>query len=152
MSHNRNPVLKLPTQNHASRIKKAAATISGWDCPLLTFIYPGFHCGSGCHHTNQTVKQATKHASNQTGNKAAKQPSNKALPARDTHGIVQARLAKLHPKRRCRCHRGATANASRTNPLLLAGSCREEGGKKRSQSCTRKVLKKLASLVAPGPG
>ena len=28
------------------RIKKAAATISGWDCTLLTFIYPGFDCGS----------------------------------------------------------------------------------------------------------
>ena len=28
------------------RIKKAAAGISGWDRPLLTFIYPGFHCGS----------------------------------------------------------------------------------------------------------
>ena len=28
------------------RIKKAAAAISGWDCPLLTFIYPGFDCGS----------------------------------------------------------------------------------------------------------
>ena len=27
------------------RIKKAAA-IYGWDCPLLTFIYPGFGCGS----------------------------------------------------------------------------------------------------------
>ena len=27
------------------RIKKAAATI-GWDCPLLTFIYLGFDCGS----------------------------------------------------------------------------------------------------------
>ena len=33
-------------QNHASRIKKAAAIISGWDCPLLTFIYPGFDRGS----------------------------------------------------------------------------------------------------------
>ena len=42
MSHNQNPVLKWSTQNRASRIKKAAATISGWDCPLLTFIYPGF--------------------------------------------------------------------------------------------------------------
>ena len=26
-------------------IKKAAA-IYGWDCPLRTFIYPGFDCGS----------------------------------------------------------------------------------------------------------
>ena len=25
---------------------KAAATISGWDWPLLTFIYPGFGCGT----------------------------------------------------------------------------------------------------------
>ena len=39
-----NPV-KWSTQNHASRSKKAAATISAWDCPLLTF-YPGFDCGS----------------------------------------------------------------------------------------------------------
>ena len=29
------------------RIKKAAAAIFGWDRPLLTFIYPGFDCGSG---------------------------------------------------------------------------------------------------------
>ena len=29
------------------RIKKAAAAICGWDRPLLTFIYPGFDCGSG---------------------------------------------------------------------------------------------------------
>ena len=28
------------------RIKKAAAAIYGWDWPLLTFIYPGFDCGS----------------------------------------------------------------------------------------------------------
>ena len=28
------------------RINKAAAAIYGWDCPLLTFIYPGFDCGS----------------------------------------------------------------------------------------------------------
>ena len=28
------------------RIKKAAAAIYGWDRPLLTFIYPGFDCGS----------------------------------------------------------------------------------------------------------
>ena len=27
-------------------MKKAAAAISGWDCPLLTFMYPGFDCGS----------------------------------------------------------------------------------------------------------
>ena len=46
LSYNQNPVLKWSTQNHASRIKKAAATISGWDCPLLAFIYPGFDCGS----------------------------------------------------------------------------------------------------------
>ena len=28
------------------RFKKAAAAILGWEHPLLTFIYPGFHCGS----------------------------------------------------------------------------------------------------------
>ena len=28
------------------RNKKAAAAIYGWDRPLLTFIYPGFDCGS----------------------------------------------------------------------------------------------------------
>ena len=27
-------------------IKKAAAAIYGWEYPLLTFIYPGFDCGS----------------------------------------------------------------------------------------------------------
>ena len=27
--------------------EKAAATICGWDCPLLTFIYLGFDCDSG---------------------------------------------------------------------------------------------------------
>ena len=42
MSRNQNPALKWSTRNHASRIKKAAAAISGWDCPLPTFIYPGF--------------------------------------------------------------------------------------------------------------
>ena len=45
MSHNHNKVLEWSTQNHASRIKKAAAAI-GWDCPLLTFTYPGFDCES----------------------------------------------------------------------------------------------------------
>ena len=29
-----------------SRVKKAAAAIYDWDFPLLTFIYPGFDCGS----------------------------------------------------------------------------------------------------------
>ena len=29
-----------------SRTRKAAAAISGWDCPLLTFIYPGLDYGS----------------------------------------------------------------------------------------------------------
>ena len=28
--------------------RRISATISGWDCPLLTFIYPGFDCGSCC--------------------------------------------------------------------------------------------------------
>ena len=27
-------------------IEKAAGIISGWNCPLLTFIYPSFDCGS----------------------------------------------------------------------------------------------------------
>ena len=26
--------------------RRNSATSSGWDCPLLTFIYPGFDCGS----------------------------------------------------------------------------------------------------------
>ena len=25
------------------------AAVSGWVCPLLTFIYPGFDCGSGVY-------------------------------------------------------------------------------------------------------
>ena len=29
-----------------NQLKKAAAAISGWDRPLLTFIYPGFDCHS----------------------------------------------------------------------------------------------------------
>ena len=33
------------------RIKKAAAAIYGWDWPLLTFIYPGFDCGSHSVYT-----------------------------------------------------------------------------------------------------
>ena len=37
---------QVKTQNHASRTKKAAATTSGWDCPFLTFTYPGSDCGS----------------------------------------------------------------------------------------------------------
>ena len=42
-SHNQNPVPKWLTQNHVRN--KAAAAVSGWDCPLLTFVYPGFDCG-----------------------------------------------------------------------------------------------------------
>ena len=38
---NQNPVLQWFTQNHASGNTKATA-VSGWDCPLLTFIYPNF--------------------------------------------------------------------------------------------------------------
>ena len=38
------------------RIKKAAAAIYGWDRPLLTFIYPGFDCGS-----TEEVKAGGKH-------------------------------------------------------------------------------------------
>ena len=36
------------TQNHASRIKKAIIQSYLWpgDCPLVTFIYPCFDCGS----------------------------------------------------------------------------------------------------------
>ena len=26
--------------------RRISAAIYGWDCPLLTFIYPGFDCGS----------------------------------------------------------------------------------------------------------
>ena len=36
------------------RIKKAAATIYGWDRPLLTFIYPGFDCGSSENHSSSS--------------------------------------------------------------------------------------------------
>ena len=46
MSQNQNPVLKWFTQNHV-RTYKGSATTFGWDCPLLTFIYPGFDCVSG---------------------------------------------------------------------------------------------------------
>ena len=41
MSHNQNPVLKCKELR-----RRISAAISGWDCPLLTFIYPGFDCGS----------------------------------------------------------------------------------------------------------
>ena len=43
-------------------IRKAAATIYGWECPLLTLIYPGFDCGSsqdtvcGVHFGGRTGK------------------------------------------------------------------------------------------------
>ena len=40
-----NPLSEWSTQNHASRIKKAAA-IYGWECLLLTFTCPGFDCDS----------------------------------------------------------------------------------------------------------
>ena len=49
LGHNQNrPVLKWAySQNHASKLRRRiSATISGWDCPLPTFIYPGFDCGS----------------------------------------------------------------------------------------------------------
>ena len=48
-------VLKWSTQNHASRIKKAASAIYGWswDCPLPIFIYPGFNCGSLAQRTRR---------------------------------------------------------------------------------------------------
>ena len=46
LSHNQNAVQKWSTQNYASRTKKAAAAIYGWDRPLLIFTYPGFDCGS----------------------------------------------------------------------------------------------------------
>ena len=35
------------------------ATISGWDCPLLSFIHPGFECGS---HGQVSNTEATKYA------------------------------------------------------------------------------------------
>ena len=43
LSHHQNLVLKWSTRNHAKiqkQTKKAAAAIYGWDCPLLTFIFP----------------------------------------------------------------------------------------------------------------
>ena len=43
----------------ASRIKKAAEGISGWDWPLLTFIYPGFDCGS--NEPDPGILETTKH-------------------------------------------------------------------------------------------
>ena len=46
--------------------RRISATIYGWDCPLLTFIYPGFDCGSnggsGLFHisTHPHVHQSQK--------------------------------------------------------------------------------------------
>ena len=60
LSHNQSPVLKWSTQNHASRIKKAAATISGWDCSLLTFIYLGFDGGSADFMLSKCLGLAAK--------------------------------------------------------------------------------------------
>ena len=45
MSHNQNLVLKWFTQKHVQDYEGGPA-IYGWDRPLLTFIYPGFDCGS----------------------------------------------------------------------------------------------------------
>ena len=36
-------------------ITKTGATICGWDCPLLTFIYPSFDCGSNEHEAAPTT-------------------------------------------------------------------------------------------------
>ena len=50
------------------RIKKAAAAIYCWDRPLLTFIYPGFDCGSwelvqtGALHTPNALLQIDREA------------------------------------------------------------------------------------------
>ena len=44
MSHNQHLVLKWSTQNHVQNSEGGRSY--GWDCPLLTFIYPGFDCGS----------------------------------------------------------------------------------------------------------
>ena len=40
MSHNKN-WLKMAYQEPCKECRKAAAPISSWNCPLLTFIYPG---------------------------------------------------------------------------------------------------------------
>ena len=45
VSQNQSPVINgLPRTR--KRIKKAAAAICGWDCPLPAFIFPGFDCSS----------------------------------------------------------------------------------------------------------
>ena len=43
-----NPVLKwsIPRTMLPELRRRIAAAIYGWDCPFLTFIYPGFDCGS----------------------------------------------------------------------------------------------------------
>ena len=46
LNDNQNPV-KWSTQTPCKEIRRrTSATIYGWECPLLTFIYPGFDCGS----------------------------------------------------------------------------------------------------------
>ena len=40
-----------------------AAPISGWDCPLLTFIYPGVDCGSFASRARQVQCQQVGHPS-----------------------------------------------------------------------------------------
>ena len=54
MCHNQNPVLKwsIPRTILQELRMRISATISGWDCPLLTFIYPGFDCGSHVLNAN----------------------------------------------------------------------------------------------------
>ena len=46
LSHNQNRSVLNDIPVSRQRIKKGAAPIYGWDCPLLTFIYPGFDCSS----------------------------------------------------------------------------------------------------------
>ena len=44
----KNLALKLPSKfpNQCKELQKAAAPHVGWECPSLTFTYPGFDCGS----------------------------------------------------------------------------------------------------------
>ena len=48
----------VQAQNHASGIKKADVRSYLWqgDCPLPTFIYPGFDCGSGGQEQEATER------------------------------------------------------------------------------------------------
>ena len=60
-SRNQNLVLKFGRNPRAmSRMNKAAAPIYGWDYPLLTFIYPGFDCGSCGSNLGPTPPHVTR--------------------------------------------------------------------------------------------